>query len=283
MQREHRAGVELARRAWAATPPDALPATIVLPHLVLGLFQLGEDEEAMRVARDMLVRAAQTSDLWEKVWWQAHALLILRNNEPEHLEEMTSQAKATLSAAQAIGNPTALRLATFLLGLLTLDATSDPAEALRYFDQSLEATGERGNKTTYPATLGYVAKCTAALGDAVRTAQTIRRGVLFARETGAPVGLRQILDHGGQALVTLGYDEPGTVMLSAATSGVIASWAIGGVAKLQREAVEADARVRLGEERFQTAVALGRSLNMATAIDYVLTALDAMEAASEPA
>jgi hypothetical protein len=122
---------------------------------------------------------------------------------------------------------------------------------------------------------GYLCRCYAAIGDDRRAATTIRRGVIAARESGSRLMLIQILDYAGQALITLGHDHEGAVLVAAATGGQIASdRTLVGLALEKRVAAEESARSQLGPDRYNEALAEGNAMTPQDAISYTLDVVD---------
>jgi hypothetical protein len=121
---------------------------------------------------------------------------------------------------------------------------------------------------------GFLCRCYAAVGDALGAAATIRRGVVVARDTGSRAMLAQILDYGGQALITLGRHEEGATLVGAATRGRVGTRSLGGVVGAQRMSTEDSARARLGSDKYDRAVQRGVAMATDVAIAYSLDLLD---------
>ena len=266
------AAVALSRRATKATRPGDEPPIIALASLSAGLLYLGRAEAAVGVADETLTMAEASADPWVRVVCATNAIAILHNEHARSPQELTALASTALGIARRLGNPTALRLAAQRAGIVC--SASDPALAVAYFEEALQAGVYTGADANFVPTLGYLSRCWAAIGDNSKTASAIRQGVLFAREMGSPTVLLQILDYGGQALVTLGRYEEGAVILAVPASGTIAPRAMTGLLLEQRTAAQTTARAHLGEERYNQAAAIGAAMGADSAINYTLAALD---------
>jgi hypothetical protein len=110
----------------------------------------------------------------------------------------------------------------------------------------------------------------------------IRRGIAAARATGSETMLAAHVQHGGEALVTLGHDHRGAVLLAAATIGPFSPRVMGGRELEQRQRAQERARERLGAERYAAAAAEGAAMGTEDAAAYALAAADALDGDGMP-
>jgi predicted ATPase len=269
--------IGLCRRAIAAERNGGPPASLARVSLVLALLHTGEADEAVGLAEDTDAAAVAWGDPWVRVTSRCAVVGTLYNQGSRSVEELAATAAALVEEARETGNPSAIAGSTFQRGAVY--SGLDPKAAIRDLEESLGmASGGAEGSGAFHASLmgaiGYLCRCYASVRDEASATAVIRRGVVMARERGSPTMLAQILDYGGQALVTLGHDEEGAALLSAAAGGRIAPRALGGRLLEQRSAAQDAARRRLGEERYARAVAIGADLVPESATAYVLEILE---------
>jgi hypothetical protein len=191
---------------------------------------------------------------------------------PETFDVSRALAGEGLRIAQELGNPTASLFAAFGVGFV--ESIHDPAVAIDWLRESLDFADPRSVHHMATVAAGFLCRCYAAVGDTVRASRTMQRGVLVARDTGSRAMLAQILDFGGQALITLGRDEEGATLVAAATRGFGGSRTLAGHITEDRAATESAARARLGRDRYEAVVHKGVAMMPEAAIAYSLDFLD---------
>jgi predicted ATPase/class 3 adenylate cyclase len=267
------AAVALGRRAVDAERPGSPPAFLARDALVSTLVHWGDGLEALHIAEELLHTADAWGDPWQRVHYRMVAIAMRVNQRSHSLDELRTLAVETLGIARLLDNPTALLLASFSVGLI--ESARDPAAAIGLFCDSLDAVDRGGLEHSMENVVaGQLCRCYAAVGDLEGASGAIRRGLVIARDSGSRTMLAQTLDNGGQALISLGRDQEGATLIAAATRGLIASRAFGGLTLDQRAAAEQAARERLGPHRYDDAVAEGAAMTPETAIAYTLGVLD---------
>jgi len=139
-----------------------------------------------------------------------------------------------------------------------------------------------GSKLLKVSANSYLSRCYAAVGDAFGTQSSVRRGVTYARDTGARALIALILDYSAQAFITLGLAHEGAVIAAAVAGGRIAPRALSGKELSLRQEAQQVARNQLGEVPYATAIALGNAMTPEQAITYTLDIADRLSAQTKP-
>jgi predicted ATPase len=270
------AAVALARRAVAAERPGSPPAVIAWNALVVSLLNGGSPSQALLVAEEMLLAGEAWSDPWMRVVGRTMAIAMRVEQESHSVDDLRPFAVETLSMARQLDNPTALALASFMLGCV--ESFRDPAAAIGPLRESLEAT-DRGSGGTFEVFVtGQLCRCAALVDDVVRMASVIRRGLIVARDGGSRTMLAYLLDYSGQALIVIGrYEEGATLIAAAAQARTLGQ----GSSLDRRVAAEQTARDHLGPDRYDDAVQDGAAMTPETAIAYTLNVLDRLTIRSD--
>jgi predicted ATPase/class 3 adenylate cyclase len=264
--------IDLAYRAVKAERPDHPPAVIARRMLAQALINRGDQREALNVATDLLQIANAWGDPWVQVACLTTAVAVRLNDPSRNLDEVRSLALQAFRTAHELGNPTAIMTACFGLGYA--ESEHDPQSAIAPLCQSIEAAELVRASLWVVLAGGYLCRSYAALGEPSLAISTMRTSVAKARESGSRAMLAQILDYGGQALVTLAHDEEGCVFLSAAKEGQIATRASAGKLFDDHMAALEEARGRLGSNRYDEAVAKGQTMTADSAMTYAMETLE---------
>ena len=264
------AALALGRRAVAAERPGSPPDEIAWNALVQSLLYGGNAPEALHVAEEMVVAAEVWGDPWLGVVARNTATAMQVDRRWGNLDDLRAVAAETLSMARQLDNPTALMLASFTLGVA--ESYRDPAAAIGPLRESLEAFDRWSAGGTFEVIpTGQLCRCYASVGDVVRAASTIRRGLFLARDSGSRTTLAYMLEYAGQALIILDFAEEGATLVAGAAQGRT----LGAGRSLDRHvAAEQEARTRLGRDGYDNAVRRGSAMTYEAAITYTLNALD---------
>jgi hypothetical protein len=265
------AAVALGRRAVAAERPGSPPDEIARHALVQSLLYGGNAPEALHVAEEMVVAAEGWGDPWLRIVARNTATAMQIDRRGGNLDDLRAFAAETLSMARQLDNPTALMLASFTLGVA--ESYRDPAAAIGPLRESLEAFDRWSAGGTFEVIpTGQLCRCYASVGDVVRAASTIRRGLFLARDSGSRTTLAYMLEYAGQTLIILDFAEEGATLVAAAAQG---RRTLGAGRSLDRHvAAEQQARTRLGQDGYDNAVRRGSAMTYEAAITYTLNTLD---------
>jgi hypothetical protein len=233
----------------------------------------GRQEEAARIALELLRTHDGIGDQWSRLLVRVGSVGTLLNGGGLSVDDVGALAEETVKIARQLGNPTLLMLSLLVMGLV--HARQQPDRAVGFLEESL-GLAEDVVSSVVMAVLGNLSLCYAQLGDATRAAANIRKAMLYARDGGSPQFLVGVLDYGGQALIALSHDEPGTVMLSASSHGRIASRVAGGHLQSVQRQSHALAVDRLGLQAYNAAMAKGADMTADAAVAYTLTVVDAL-------
>jgi hypothetical protein len=260
--------IQLARGVLAARDVDASRSASVAAPLLVALNLQGRQEEAARTALELLRTHDGIGDQWSRLLVRVGSVGTLLNGGGLSVDDVGALAEETVKIARQLGNPTLL-----VMGLV--HARQQPDRAVGFLEESL-GLAEDVVSSVVMAVLGNLSLCYAQLGDATRAAANIRKAMLYARDGGSPQFLVGVLDYGGQALIALSHDEPGTVMLSASSHGRIASRVAGGHLQSVQRQSHALAVNRLGLQAYNAAMAKGADMTADAAVAYTLTVVDAL-------
>jgi hypothetical protein len=247
--------------------------------LVGSLVGRGDSADALRVAEETIVVADAWGDPWVGVLVRASMIPMRVSFGSYSLVELRTMAVETVGLARRIDNPTLLLFASFSLGMV--ESARDPGAAIGPFRESLEAADRGSGGYMVNVVAGELCRCYAAVGDMEGAADTIRRGIVIARDSGSRRMLAQILDNAGQALIILGRDQEGATLHAAGSRGQIGSRNLGGRSSEQRVAAQRNARARLGPNRYDDAVREGAAMTPEMAIVYALNVLDRLASRSD--
>lgn len=264
--------VELAYRAVGAEHPGRPPAVIARRMLTQALINRGDEEEAHRVATELLRVGEAWGDPWVRVACLTTAVADRLNDPSRNLDEIRALALEAFGIAQELGNPTAIMTASFGLGFAEIER--DPRSAIIAMRRSVEAAELVRAPVWVVLAGGYLCRSYAAVGEQAEAIDTIRMSLEKARESGSRAMLAQILDYGGQALITLENGEEGSVFLSAAAGGQIATRASAGRLFDEHTAALEAARGQLGSQIYDEAVSKGLAMTADAAMAYALDILE---------
>jgi hypothetical protein len=123
--------------------------------------------------------------------------------------------------------------------------------------------------------LGSLAKLRARRGEHTPAIEALREALVRAHDTGQPVVLATILNHGIGVAADLNALEFAATLGAAATDGPLA-WLInvGPALLIQRQAALDQVRARLDPERYHAAVARGTATSYEQIVEYTLAELD---------
>jgi hypothetical protein len=265
------ASVVLGRRAVAAERPGSPPAFTARSTLVSTYVSRGDALEALHIADELFIAVDLWADPWQRVRYGTYAMLMRNHHGSDSFDNLHALAVESAAIARQLNNPTALSLALFGLGVV--ESVRDPVAAIGPFLESLEAADRGSARSWEHQAACQLCRCYAEVGDAEGAADAIRRGLIIARGNGSPMMLEHTLDNGGQALVILGHDQEGAILL-AASRELVASRNPGGLSLERRLAAEHAAQTRLGPDRYDDAVRQGAAMTPETAIAYTLNVLD---------
>jgi hypothetical protein len=273
------AAIALGRRAVMAEGIGGPPAILARMALTVALLHVGEADQGVVVAEETVDAAAAWGDPWLRLVTEGSFIAMAHNQRYRSLEDLHELASDATERARVLGNPTAIAMTIFERGVVK--SSDDPSAAIPDLDESLRAADVSGSADTVViGAIGYLCRCYAAVGDEGQAAATVRRGVVVAREAGSHGVLAQVLDYGGQALITLGHDEEGAALLEAVARGRIARRALGGRLLEDRRASLELAYARLGEEGYATAQRLGAAFTPESAGTYALEVLERLQVTS---
>ena len=271
----------LAREAMQDGIPDDCPTPVTAPvALALSHSMFGRPADALQVMLDV-----SASDPASRGWStfdvsNVHATTATWAMLSDHLDIARHEAAEALRTAREAGNPSALVIALF--GVAWAAEEEDPDRALAALEELVALTEAGASDIMLASSLAIIGKLTARAGEPGRAAAALRRGFLHAHRDGDRPTFFGNAPYAVIALVELGRPDLAVSLHGATTPG---ARALGEMAAMfaphtgrERDAAIAEARRRLGDERADELVELGRSMDYEQLASHLLAELERFEA-----
>jgi predicted ATPase len=255
-------------------PPDTPSPALAYVTLATGDALAGAQQAALQtlIAGHRALDAIGANDFNHLVLdFTGQIVLVLSG---EH-EDARGPAEEDLQRAHTFANPSALIMALFFFGeTRRSDESSDAIQALEECVARARTVATADSAFALLA-LGSLAKLRARRGEHTPAIEALREALVRAHDTGQPVVLATILNHGIGVAADLNALEFAATLGAAATDGPLA-WLInvGPALLIQRQAALDQVRARLDPERYHAAVARGTATSYEQIVEYTLAELD---------
>jgi predicted ATPase len=266
---------ELAGEAWAlGVDPTRGAATLVAVYRLRstpGIVPLERMEEALehlvgwvgQITADARLRVAEMARLHSGI-----ATVALQTGR---IDVARVHAYLALDNARRSRNPSAIGQAFYEVG--AVNATNDPDEALRAYDEAIEYGRQGANIIGFGAALFQSALLRARRGEVQRAARQLGRAIEILRPRGRTPELDGACGYAVDIFETIGDNEAALVLIGAILDGVLIH--------LQDMPVPPDRtppdvrglREVVGRERFAECISMGQSLDYDQLLDYMIERL----------
>jgi predicted ATPase len=247
----------------------------------------GDFDELGRLAGRAAGIARSVGDEWAlagALVWTA-----LAQFEAEEVDAATASADEALALAGHLNNPSALSRAMYVAGVVR--SGSDPARALRFLDQSVEAAELVGNHIAIGAARGGQAAIRFELGEWQEAASLVASCLEHYRQVGYPLALGGAIIVAPVILEAIGDDESAATLVGKADAFIMSgfagltllsgrpttpSWRVAGlhVDWAHRSAgCRESLRHRMGADRFDPCAARGHAMDVDEIIAFAVERL----------
>jgi len=276
----HRSDYDTARDLLEPLLRAGVPAdcpTPSLPHIILGITEVldGRPEfvEAFQEGHRALDQLDGDQRFGHCMLWSFAADCFCGWKVPEALTE----ARAALSTARELGNPTAISNALFAMGWALAD--DDPDAALAALDEAFALAIDHDDMIVsmmWPIGLSVRASILARRGAGREALVALKAAFEYSAEAGDRSNMSGNLYLGLETLVELGIDEPAAIWAGAYRARPEFTEPAYGRGLEAFEAAVGIARRRLGDTHFEAAAARGAAMSYDEIVAHALATVDAL-------
>jgi len=241
--------------------------------VILGTYacRVEDYKQAEQLSGESLTLSREAGDNWGTAWAQGILGLVAR--EEKDYTRATALMEESIQGMRALGTQWGMGIMLVNLGLVTREQ-GDLARAVSLFEEALGVLRQLGDKSYISYTQLNMGAVASAMGEHARAAQLYGDSLALRKELEDRRGMATCVAALGCTAAGLGdFDRAARLLGAAEAMRERIGGSIPALIRKEHEGRVAETRQALGEDRFKTAWAAGRTLPAEQAIELALASV----------